>query len=78
MPSTFKALFRVSWIDTDAAQVVHFSNHFRFFEKTEEEFYRHFDFSFNDIVERGFSLPRMEHSANMESRRNSTICLRWN
>lgn len=60
MPSTFKALFRVSWIDTDAAQVVHFSNYFRFFEKTEEEFYRHLGFSFNDIMERGFSLPRDE------------------
>lgn len=60
MPSTYKALFRVSWTDTDAAQVVHFSNYFRFFEKTEEEFYRHLSFSFNDIMKKGFWLPRVE------------------
>ncbi|MEM2281872.1 MAG: acyl-CoA thioesterase, partial [Candidatus Bathyarchaeia archaeon] len=36
---SFKALYRVSWVDTDAAQIVHFSNFFRFFERAEEEFY---------------------------------------
>lgn len=39
MPPSFKTLYRVSWVDTDAAQIVHFSNFFRFFEKAEEEFY---------------------------------------
>ena len=60
MPSTFKVLFRVSWTETDAAQVVHFSNYFRFFEKTEEEFYRHLGFSFNDFIKKGIWLPRVE------------------
>ena len=60
MPPTFKTSFRVSWIDTDAAQVVHFSNYFKFFERTEEEFYRHLGFSFNDAMERGIWLPRVE------------------
>ncbi|MEM3566392.1 MAG: thioesterase family protein [Candidatus Bathyarchaeia archaeon] len=41
MPPTFKTLYRVSWVDTDAAQIVHFSNYFRFFERAEEEFYQH-------------------------------------
>jgi len=41
MPQSFKTLYRVSWVDTDAAQIVHFSNYFRFFEKAEEEFYQH-------------------------------------
>lgn len=39
MPHSFKTLYRVSWVDTDAAQIVHFSNFFRFFERAEEEFY---------------------------------------
>ncbi len=59
-PNTFKASFRVSWADTDAAQVVHFSNYFRFFERAEEEFYRHLGFSFADIVDKGLWLPRVE------------------
>lgn len=60
MSSTFKTSFRVSWVDTDAAQVVHFSNYFKFFERTEEEFYRHLGFNFNDVAEREMWLPRVE------------------
>jgi len=56
----FKTFFRVSWVETDAAQVVHFSNYFRFFEKAEEEFYRHLGFSFNEIANKGIWLPRVE------------------
>lgn len=50
----------MSWVDTDAAGVVHFSNYFRFFERAEEEFYTHLGFSFTDIKNRGFWLPRVE------------------
>jgi acyl-CoA thioester hydrolase len=58
---TFKASFRVSWADTDAARVVHFSNYLRFFEKAEEEFYRHLGFSFTDAkLTRGLWFPRVE------------------
>lgn len=40
MPSdAFGTSFRVSWTETDVAQVVHFSNDFRLFERA-EEFYR--------------------------------------
>jgi acyl-CoA thioester hydrolase len=60
VPTAFKASFRVSWADTDAAQVVHFSNYFRFFEKTEEEFYRHLGFTFTDAHKRGLWFPRVE------------------
>ncbi|MEM2105295.1 MAG: thioesterase family protein [Candidatus Bathyarchaeia archaeon] len=61
MPSkSFKTSFRVTWADTDAAQVVHYSNYFRFFEKAEEEFYRHLGFTFTDTQERGLWLPRVE------------------
>ena len=62
MPSrTFKTSFRVSWAETDAAQVVHFSNYFRFFERAEEEFYRHLGFSFTDYkLTPGLWFPRVE------------------
>ena len=59
-PATFKTSFKVSWIDTDAAQVVHFSNYFRFFEKTEEEFYRYLGFTFTNAENRGLWFPRVE------------------
>jgi len=61
MSSTaFKTSFRASWVDTDAAQVVHFSNYFRFFERAEEEFYRRLGFSFTDVKNKGLWLPRVE------------------
>ncbi len=61
MASTaFKTHIRVSWTDTDAAQVVHFSNYFRFFEKAEEEFYRSLGFSFTDFRNEGLWFPRVE------------------
>lgn len=61
MPSpTFRASFRVTWADTDAAQVVHYSNYFRFFERTEEEFYRQLGFTFTDTAKRGLWFPRVE------------------
>jgi acyl-CoA thioester hydrolase len=59
-PAVFKTSFRVTWADTDAAQVVHFSNFFRFFEKAEEEFYRHLGFTFKDVHNRGLWFPRVE------------------
>lgn len=58
--SSFKASIRVTWVDTDAAGVVHYSNYFRFFERTEEEFYRHLGFDFTDFRERGLWFPRVE------------------
>ncbi|MEM3696486.1 MAG: thioesterase family protein [Candidatus Bathyarchaeia archaeon] len=60
VPSAFKTSFRVTWVDTDSAQIVHYSNYFRFFERTEEEFYRHLGFSFNDAEEKGLLFPRVE------------------
>jgi acyl-CoA thioester hydrolase len=57
----FKTTYRVSWVDTDAAQVVHFSNYFRIFEKTEEEMYTQLGLSFNEIRRKyNFWLPRVE------------------
>lgn len=59
-PSPFRFSFRVVWADTDAAQVVHYSNYFRFFERTEEEFYRQLGFSFTETAEKRLWFPRVE------------------
>jgi acyl-CoA thioester hydrolase len=56
----FRTVFRVTWADTDAAQVVHYSNYFRFFDRAEEDFYRYLGFSFIDIAKTGLWLPRVE------------------
>jgi acyl-CoA thioester hydrolase len=56
----FRNSYRVTWADTDAAQVVHFSNYFRLFERAEEDFYRHLGFSFSDIRTKGLWFPRVE------------------
>ncbi len=56
----FSTLYRVTWADTDAAQVVHYANYFRLFERTEEEFYRHLGFTFDDVRAQGLWFPRVE------------------
>jgi acyl-CoA thioester hydrolase len=58
----FRIEYRVTWADTDAAGVVHFSRYFLFFERCEEEFYRHLGLSFKDIVAQGLWFPRVEAS----------------
>ncbi|MEM3580497.1 MAG: thioesterase family protein [Candidatus Bathyarchaeia archaeon] len=59
MPQSFKTLYKVLWLDTDAAQIVHFLNFFKFFEIAEEEFYQHLKlidlFASKDLI-----MPRVE------------------
>ena len=57
---SFKTSLRVTWADTDAAGVVHYSNYFRFFERAEEEFYASLGFTFTDFRDSGMWLPRVE------------------
>jgi acyl-CoA thioester hydrolase len=65
---TFKTAFRVSWVETDAAQIVHFSNYFRYFERVEEEFYRSLGFDFDDLSEKyNLIFPRVEAYCNFKS-----------
>jgi acyl-CoA thioester hydrolase len=57
----FKRSFRVHWVDTDIAGVMHFSNFFRYFEACEEEFYRSLSLPLTEIHEKfGVMLPRVE------------------
>ena len=57
---SFNTSFRVTWVDTDAAGVVHYSNYFRFFERAEEELYRHLGFDFTNFREMELWFPRVE------------------
>lgn len=57
----FKSTFRVRWVDTDIAGVMHFSNFLRYFEACEEEFYRSLGLSLNAIREKyDILIPRVE------------------
>ena len=57
----FKHTYRVHWVDTDVAGVMHFTNFLRYFEACEEEFYRSISLPFNAIREKyGITLPRVE------------------
>jgi acyl-CoA thioester hydrolase len=57
----FTRSFRVHWVDTDIAGVMHFSNFFRYFEACEEEFYRSISLPLTEIRDKfGLMLPRVE------------------
>jgi acyl-CoA thioester hydrolase len=57
----FRRSFRVHWVDTDTAGVMHFSNFLRYFEVCEEEFYRSLSLPLTEIRDRfGVLLPRVE------------------
>jgi len=57
----FKCSFRVHWVDTDTAGVMHYSNFFRYFEACEEEFYRSLSLPLTEIRDRlGVLLLRVE------------------
>ncbi|HYB75612.1 MAG TPA: thioesterase family protein [Nitrososphaerales archaeon] len=52
---------RVTWVDTDAARVAHFSNYFRYFERAEQEFYNKLGVDpFGGGDDRNIWLPRVE------------------
>ena len=58
---TFTSIFRVHWVDTDAAGVMHFSNYFRYFEACEQEFYHSLGMPFKQILQDyNVMLPRVE------------------
>lgn len=57
----FRYRFNVNWVDTDALSVVHFSNYFRYFEKTEEAFYASTGFDHRKASERhSVAFPRVD------------------
>lgn len=57
----FKHTFRVRWVDTDVAAVMHYSNYLRYFEACEEEYYRSLGFTLKNAREKyGIMLPRIE------------------
>src|ERR1700730_8289994 len=57
----FRTDIRVTWVDTDAAGIVHFSNHFRFFERAEENLLRQIGLSYSLIRSKyGIGIPKVE------------------
>ena len=57
----FTHRFPVNWVDTDALSVVHFSNYFRYFEKTEDAFYRSLESEERELLKRlQVSFPRVD------------------
>ncbi|MGC8995169.1 MAG: acyl-CoA thioesterase [Thermoplasmata archaeon] len=56
---SFKYKYRISWVDTDALGVMHFSNFFRICERTEEEFR-----IFYKLNTPGISFPRVHAECN--------------
>lgn len=58
---TFRQSFRVRWVDTDIAGVMHYSNFLRYFEACEEEFYRSLGITLSAIRDKyRIMLPRIE------------------
>ena len=59
--TAFRHRFPVNWVDTDALSVVHFSNYFRYFEKTEEAFYASTAMDHRGISEKhSIAFPRVD------------------
>ncbi len=46
MGAVYKARYKVYWSETDAAGIMHFSNHFRVCERVEEDFVRSLGFEY--------------------------------
>lgn len=64
----FKHKFQIRWVDTDGAEIMHFSNYLRYFEACEEEFYRSFGLSFRTIFGKfQIGLPRVEAYCNYKA-----------
>ena len=76
VPMPFKRTFRVHWVDTDVAGVMHFTNYLRYFEACEEEFYNSISLPFNDVrVKYGIIFPRLRSTASIRRPAASMISL---
>lgn len=65
---TFRYPFKVSWVDTDALAVVHFSNYFRYFERAEQEFYTNAGTTQQSAMQaHRIAFPRVEAHCTYES-----------
>jgi YbgC/YbaW family acyl-CoA thioester hydrolase len=65
MPYEFHSRQRVEFADTDMAGIMHFSNYFRFMERTEHEFLRSLGLSVHPADGEEFiSLPRVNAECN--------------
>ena len=64
----YSTRFRAPWVDTDTAGVVHFSNYFRYCERTEEEFLNKIGLDYVSIAKKfHITFPRVFASCNYKS-----------
>jgi len=57
----FKIKLKVAWHETDAANVVHFSNYFKYFERAELDFYDYLGFNYAKTLKNSnLWFPRVE------------------
>lgn len=68
MPSEFKAIRRVEFVDTDMAGIMHFANFFRFMESTEHAFFRSLGLSIDmEIDGQRVTFPRVHAECDYKS-----------
>ena len=65
MQPIFSKKYRVYWSETDAAQIMHFSNFFRACERTEEDFWQSMGLKFDPSL--GVIFPRAHASCDYHS-----------
>ncbi len=57
----YRSTFRIRWVDTDVAGVMHYSNYFRYFEACEQDFYHSHGKTLDQLRKKyGILLPRVE------------------
>ena len=49
---------RVQFKDTDLSQRIHYTALFNYFEVADHDFYRNIGFSYNQLIEQGYHMPR--------------------
>ncbi|MBM4764995.1 thioesterase family protein [Bacillus sp. B15-48] len=56
--------FRIQFVDTDLTQRIHYSSIFRYFERLDHDFFRKIGYSYHDLFEQGFEMPRVHVECN--------------
>lgn len=55
---------RIQFVDTDSSQLIHYSSIFRYFEIMDHDFFRHIGYSYKELTQLGFVMPRVHAECN--------------
>lgn len=55
----YKKNFRIQFVDTDASQRIHYSSVFRYLEILDHEFFRSIGYSYTQLFNEGYEMPRV-------------------